>query len=92
MLECEMNVQKNYLFTGDSITEWFDTKGLLSEFKIKNRGVAGDSSVELLARIDPEWFDPAPDYIFLCIGTNDLARKRSPEQILGITTPTCWIK
>lgn len=84
-----MNDQKNYLFTGDSITEWFDTANLLTEFNIKNRGVAGDSSLELLERIEEEWFQPTPDYIFLCIGTNDLARRRSPKEILGNVENIC---
>jgi len=71
----------NFLFTGDSITDWFDTAELLKSYKIKNVGVAGDSTAELAERINYSWFEPLPDYIFLCIGTNDLARKRTPEEI-----------
>jgi len=71
----------NFLFTGDSITDWFDTAELLKSYRIKNVGVAGDSTVELAERINYSWFEPIPDYIFLCIGTNDLARKRTPEVI-----------
>lgn len=79
----------NFLFAGDSITDWFDTAELLKSYKIKNVGVAGDSTAELAERINHSWFEPLPDYIFLCIGTNDLARKRSPEEIRDKILDVC---
>jgi lysophospholipase L1-like esterase len=70
------------LMMGDSITEGFDTARLMGGWNIANRGVSGDSTEECLARIRPEWFMPAPALLFLCIGTNDLARSRSDQFIL----------
>lgn len=67
---------------GDSITEGFDTDRLLHGRTITNRGVSGDSTEECRARIMPEWFMPAPELLFLCIGTNDLVRDRTDEFIL----------
>ncbi|MBI9071548.1 MAG: hypothetical protein JEY94_08105 [Melioribacteraceae bacterium] len=73
---------KKLLMIGDSITDWFDTDNLLPNFFVKNVGVAGDSTVETLGRIDKSWFDFQPDYIFICIGTNDFARFRKDAVIL----------
>lgn len=71
------------LLIGDSITEGFDTAGLLPQLKIKNRGVSGDSTVETLGRMPDEWFTPPPEEVFICIGTNDFARFRKDEYILA---------
>jgi lysophospholipase L1-like esterase len=67
---------------GDSITEGFDTSRYFLEGNISNRGVSGDSTEECLERISEEWFREHPSAVFLCIGTNDLARERSDRFIL----------
>ncbi|TGE25824.1 hypothetical protein E5K00_11720 [Hymenobacter aquaticus] len=71
------------LLLGDSITAGFDTARLLPELAIRNEGVSGDSTVELLERLRPEWLPtPTLQAVFVCIGTNDLARARTDEFIL----------
>lgn len=77
-----MNAQQLILF-GDSITEGFNVRSHVPGRPIRNFGVSGDSTVECLERIVPSCFDPIPVRIFLCIGTNDLARNRTDEEILG---------
>ncbi len=84
-----MDNQYRYLFAGDSITDWFDTDSLLPEYKIQNVGVAGDCSLDLLERINYRWFTAPSDYIFICIGANDLARRRSPEEIIETVEQIC---
>lgn len=72
------------LLLGDSITAGFDTVRLLPELAIRNEAVSGDSTVELLERLRPEWLEaPGLRAVFVCIGTNDLARDRTDEYILG---------
>ncbi len=75
-------MKKSVVMIGDSITAGFDTKRYFPEDTIINYGVSGDSTVECLERIKKEWFHTQPDVIFLCIGTNDLARERTDEFIL----------
>ncbi|NUN70345.1 MAG: hypothetical protein HUU02_11595 [Bacteroidetes bacterium] len=70
------------LMLGDSITAGFDTARLLPSYSIVNRGVSGDSTEECRERIVPEWFTVPPELLFLCIGTNDLARDRNDAFIL----------
>ena len=70
------------LLIGDSITEGFNTDIFLPELNITNRGVSGDSTQETLKRISSDWFKPEPNFIFICIGTNDFARGRDDDFIL----------
>lgn len=70
------------MLIGDSITEGFDVNKLLPELSIINKGVSGDSTVETYNRIEKEWFILKPHKIFICIGTNDIARGRDDEFII----------
>jgi lysophospholipase L1-like esterase len=76
-------VINNLLLIGDSITEGFNTKELLPNINIVNKGVSGDSTFETINRIEESWFDSEPELIFICIGTNDLPRDTSDETILS---------
>ena len=71
------------LLIGDSITEAFNVSELLPEFNIDNRGVSGNSTIETYEIINEEWFEKQPETIFICIGTNDLARERTNEEIVS---------
>jgi lysophospholipase L1-like esterase len=62
---------------GDSLVEWGDWECLLPEFRIINRGIAGEHTEELAARlvreIDAVLDDGTePEYILLMTGTNNL--------------------
>ncbi len=62
------------LFIGDSITEGFDLEKFFPGKEHVNSGISGYSSEEVLGAIQKGWFSGKPDRVFLCIGTNDLAR------------------
>jgi lysophospholipase L1-like esterase len=68
-------------FVGDSITaggrweEWFP------ELEVHNFGVSGDTTDELLERLD-EVIAVKPDTIVVMIGANDLGQRRSVERIV----------
>lgn len=70
------------LFLGDSITASFNLEQYFSSCNLKNKAVSGDSTLECLARIDKSYFNIKYDFIFLCIGTNDLARGRNNNEIV----------
>ncbi len=61
------------IFVGNSITEGGNWSELFPEKNILNRGIGGDISVGVLARID-EIIRHQPSKLFVCIGTNDLAK------------------
>jgi lysophospholipase L1-like esterase len=71
------------LLLGDSISEGFDLNTFFPEKKFENHGKSGFSSAELLEAMQPGWFSNQPEIIFLCIGTNDLARNIDVKEILG---------
>jgi lysophospholipase L1-like esterase len=76
-----MNNQKTIILIGDSITEGFNVRQLLKERNILNYGVSGDSTVECLERISDQWFEQSIGIVYLCIGTNDLVRDRTDQEI-----------
>jgi lysophospholipase L1-like esterase len=70
---------RHIVFLGDSITqgglwqEWFAGAPVL------NRGIDGETSADLLGRVDSAVHDPLA--VFLLIGTNDLTSGASLQQI-----------
>jgi lysophospholipase L1-like esterase len=69
------------VFLGDSITEG----GLWNEWfphvPVLNRGIGGETSADLLARLDTAIYSPSA--VFLLIGTNDLGMAIAEDDILA---------
>jgi len=70
------HVKNEIVFLGNSITERGEWQEILSDSKypIVNRGIGGDNSFGILARMD-EVLTTKPKAIFLMDGINDLFRK-----------------
>lgn len=62
------------IFIGNSITHWGDWAELLNSSIVRNRGIAGDISYGVLARIS-EVTNRRPAKVFIMIGVNDIGRK-----------------
>ncbi|MCI5148145.1 MAG: hypothetical protein D3916_01855 [Candidatus Electrothrix sp. MAN1_4] len=65
------------LMLGDSLIEWGDWESLLPDFQVINRGIAGEHTEELSARLSTEIeavlaHGPEPEYILIMTGTNNL--------------------
>lgn len=74
---------KKIVFLGDSITQCFDLEKYFSNFKIKNEGISGHTTKDVLKRLKTSVFDHAPDIVVLLIGTNDLELLNSkPEEVV----------
>jgi len=69
-------VKNDIVFLGNSITERGEWQEILSDYRwpVVNRGVGGDNSFGILARMD-EVLASKPRAIFLMDGINDLFRK-----------------
>jgi lysophospholipase L1-like esterase len=68
---------KTLLMLGDSLVEWGDWESLLPDIQVINRGIAGEHTEELSARLVSEMnavldAGTEPDYILLMTGTNNL--------------------
>lgn len=74
--------QKGIVFLGNSITERGNWSELLPGQKIMNRGIGGDNTFGVLARLDMV-VKAAPKKVFLLIGINDLSRALPKEVILN---------
>jgi lysophospholipase L1-like esterase len=67
-------VKKAVVFFGDSITQWGDWSELLGFKRVINRGIAGDITYGLKARVD-EVIRHRPRKVFILAGTNDINKK-----------------
>ncbi len=79
--------QHAIVFLGDSITQgWsedFRGKFKNSRLKLANRGISGDITRGILARLDDDVLALDPQAVVLLIGTNDLDVGLSPQDIAG---------
>lgn len=73
--------QKGIVFLGNSITERGNWNELLPGQKIMNRGIGGDNTFGVLARLEMV-VKAKPKKVFLLIGINDLSRALPREVIL----------
>ena len=64
---------ENYVFLGDSITDWYPISKFFSDdTPIINSGFAGDKTKDLLIDMDETVYRYNPTKVFIQIGTNDL--------------------
>ncbi len=77
-----MNTRKQqFLFIGDSLTEWFELEKYFPEVTIINEGIAGDTSYGVLERLEGI-LDISSDKIFLMIGINDVFNGFQKDDII----------
>lgn len=85
--EEELNTLKNnytnYVFLGDSITEYYDLEKYFPDIPIVNSGVAGDTTSDILDDMKGRVYDYNPSKVFILIGTNDLSRDKTNEEIFS---------
>lgn len=74
---------KKILFLGDSITEGFDLKHYFPSLNVINKGIYGDNTDGVLARLDKDVIELNPDVIFILIGTNDFACGKSNRMLIA---------
>ncbi len=63
---------KELVFIGDSLTEYFDWQSRFPAYKVRNLGVSGEPVEALFERLRRTKLMPAPDYIFVMTGINNL--------------------
>ncbi len=71
--------QQTVVFLGDSITEWWSTLGqAFPKLRVANRGIASDTTRDLLCRIQATVLDLEPQAIVILGGINDLRATNTP--------------
>jgi lysophospholipase L1-like esterase len=73
------------VFFGDSITQgWGDNLGgAFGDLKVANRGISGDTTRGMLARLDEDVIALDPAAVVMLMGTNDLDDGATPATIAG---------
>ena len=89
--KCEEFLEENLtipdgqiVFLGDSITDLCVLKNYYTnlDLELYNRGISGDTTIDLKNRLDVSAIDIKPSVIVLMIGTNDINWGRSVSAIL----------
>ena len=75
-------VSDNYLFLGDSLTDYFDLETYFPGQPVVNSGIAGNTTDQILASMKTRVYDYNPSKIFLLIGTNDLRDGKAQEAVV----------
>jgi lysophospholipase L1-like esterase len=78
-------VPDDIVFLGDSITEGGPWEELFPDLRVRNRGIGGDTSEGVLSRLE-QITRATPAKVFLLIGTNDLFRGDSEDEIVANIT------
>lgn len=73
--------QAEIVFIGDSITEYGEWNDFFPSVDISNRGIAGDTSADILSRMD-SLLSPNSQKVFIMLGINDIYRGISTDAIL----------
>lgn len=60
------------VFIGDSITDFYPVKEYYPEYKVANRGIAGDTTTGLYDRIDFSLYALKPKVVYMMIGINNI--------------------
>lgn len=69
------------IFFGNSITQAGDWNEYFADFDVANRGISGDNTEGMLARID-EIIAAKPEKFFIMAGINDISLSRSNSAII----------
>jgi lysophospholipase L1-like esterase len=78
-------VPDDIVFLGDSLTEGGPWEELFPYVRVRNRGIGGDTSDGVLARLE-QVTRATPAKVFLLIGTNDLFRGEPEDEIVANIT------
>ncbi|MBO5716368.1 MAG: hypothetical protein J6S23_08280 [Clostridia bacterium] len=75
-------------FIGDSLTDGYDVTKYYSEYKVSNRGIGGETTHGLLARLDISVYQLKPKVIVMLIGANNFKTmfEDYEDLIIGIKT------
>lgn len=76
-------IDDNYVFLGDSITNGYDLEKFYKDMPVVNSGINGNITSDILEAMPKRLYQYNPSKVFILIGTNDINKKISDEEILG---------
>ena len=75
-------VDDNYLFLGDSITDFYDLEKFYPDMPVVNSGISGHTTQDVLNDMENRVYKYNPSKVFIVIGINDLARETKVDDIV----------
>ena len=70
--EVKVSPNDNFLFLGDSITDFYPLEEYYDNLPVVNSGIAGNKTTDILNDMQTRIYQYNPTKVFLLIGTNDL--------------------
>lgn len=70
----QISKHNQIVMLGDSITEMYSLQEFFPDKQMYNRGISGNTTREVLTRLDRNVINIIPSQIFIQIGVNDLAK------------------
>ena len=77
----ELKEKENIVFLGDSITEIYPINKIYGDLPIIKSGVSGYKTEDILKRMDSMVYRYNPTKVILLIGTNDISKNISEENL-----------
>lgn len=78
----EKVVDDNYLFLGDSITDFYDLDKYYEDLPVVNSGINGNRTTDILNDMKDRVYRYNPSKVFLLIGTNDIIDGKGNDEII----------
>jgi len=76
--------KENYVFLGDSITDFYNLQTYYGDLPAVNSGISGDKTYDILDNLEERVYKYNPSIVFLMIGTNDLSHRTEDEIVENI--------
>lgn len=74
-------INPNYVFLGDSITDFYDLKKYYSDMSIVNSGINGNLTEDILDDLENRVYKYNPSKVILLVGINDLLYANHDDEI-----------
>ena len=81
--EVKVSPNDNFLFLGDSITDFYPLEEYYDNLPVVNSGISGNKTTDILNDMKTRVYQYNPTKVFLLIGTNDL--NSTDEDIVDVT-------
>lgn len=78
----EKVIDDNYLFLGDSITDFYDLDKYYEGLPVVNSGISGNKTTDILDDMKNRVYRYNPSKVFLLIGINDYLDDRTDDEIV----------
>ena len=73
----------NFVFLGDSITEYYPLKEYYENLPVVNSGIGGNTTDDILEDMENRVYKYNPTKVFLLVGINDMKKEKTEEEIFN---------